>query len=338
MSINDLLNTGAKSVVKLSAPMSQQSIFDHNECTTPFYALNIALGGELTSGIIPGIHMIAGPSRHFKTMYGMILCKTWMDENPDGLMLFYDSEFGASKSYFESVGIDTNRVAHVPVTDIESLCSDLSIKLENLSDRKFITFIDSLGNLASRKEVSDALDEKDKADMTRAKVFKSLFRIITPKIVLQNKSLVGIAHTYETMELYSKKVMSGGTGMMYSANDVWILNKAQEKDGKDLTGYNFSINIEKSRRVKDKVNIPVIVKRDGTLSTVTGLFDIALELGSIKSPKAGWYVRDIEDDKSVRRKDVEYDEEYFKELIEKTDFADRVKDAYKLKDLKIGNE
>ena len=154
-----------------------------------------------------------------------------------------------------------------------------------------IIFIDSVGNLASKKEVEDALDEKSVADMTRARVMKSLWRIVTPHLTTKDIPCIAVNHTYQTMELYSKAVMSGGTGGMYSANQVFIIGKAQEKDGTELVGYNFTINIEKSRFVREKSKFPFTVTFEGGIQKYSGLMDIALEGKFVVKPSNGWYAK-----------------------------------------------
>src|SRR5699024_7187031 len=149
---------------------------------TPVPALNLALSGDLNGGLRPGITTMAGQSKTFKTLFGLIICKAYLDQNPDALMIFYDSEGGASQDYFESVGIDLDRVLYFPIMNIEDLKFDMMDKLEAIraevdktnENAEFIWLIDSLGNLASSKEVEDAIDKKSVADMTRAKAMKSL--------------------------------------------------------------------------------------------------------------------------------------------------------------------
>lgn len=125
--------------------------------------------------------------------------------------MFYDSEFGSPQAYFDNFGIDRNRVLHTPISSVEQLRHDISVQLEQIERKdKVIIIIDSIGNLASKKETQDALEGKDSADMTRAKVIKSLYRIITPVLKIKDIPLISICHVYQTMELYSKAIISGG--------------------------------------------------------------------------------------------------------------------------------
>jgi len=154
---------------------------------------------------------------------------------------------------------------------------------------RVIVVIDSVGNLASKKEVEDALKQNSAADMTRAKQLKSLFRMVTPHLNLKDIPLIVVNHTYQTQEMYSKAVVSGGTGIYYSADNIFILGRQQEKDGKEVTGYNFIINVEKSRFVKEKSKIPIEVSWEEGISKWSGLLDMALESGHVIKPKVGWF-------------------------------------------------
>lgn len=268
------------------------SKFFHKKDTIPTMvpAINIALSGDMDVGFEPGLTIWAGPSKHFKTLFSLLMLKAYQDKYKDGVCLLYDSEFGAPLAYFESVGIDTSRVIHCPITDIEQLKFDIMAQLEqiNAGDRVFI-MIDSVGNLASKKEVEDALNAKSVADMTRAKQLKSLFRMVTPHLTIKDIPMVVVNHTYQTQEMYSKAVVSGGTGIYYSAQNIFIVGRQQEKDGDEYVGFNFVINVEKSRYTREKSKIPVTVLFEGGVNRYSALLDIALESKHVVKPKAGWY-------------------------------------------------
>ena len=174
-------------------------------------AINVALSGKLDGGFVPGLTLFCGPSKHFKTSFSLLLVKAYMDKYKDSVVLFYDSEFGSPQDYFISFGIDTSRVLHTPITNIEELKFDVMKQLEAIDrDAKVIIVIDSIGNLASKKEFDDAMEGKSAADMTRAKALKSLFRMVTPHLTMKDIPMIAINHTYQTQELYSKAVVSGG--------------------------------------------------------------------------------------------------------------------------------
>jgi len=296
-------------------------------------ALNVALSGKLDGGLTPGLTVFAGPSKHFKTAFSLLLAKSYLDKYDDGVVLFYDSEFGTPQAYFDTFGIDTSRVIHTPITDIEQLKHDAMSQMNGFErGDHVIVIVDSVGNLASKKEVDDALDGKSVADMTRAKQMKSLFRMITPHLTIKDIPMVVVNHTYQTMEMFSKAVVSGGTGIYYSADNIYIIGRQQEKTGTDLTGYNFIINVEKSRFVREKSKIPVEVSFTGGIAKWSGLLDMAMESGHVIKPSNGWYQRVDTDsgeavEPKVRNKDT-YTKDFWLPILQDQTFIDWIETRY----------
>ena len=198
--------------IKETEILSESKLFNEMEMTpTDVPMMNVALAGGLEGGISPGLTVFAGPSKHFKTSFSLKIAAAYLAEHKDSVMMFYDSEFGSPQSYFESFGIDLNRVLHVPITDVEELKFDLIHQLENIEKKdKVIIVIDSIGNLASKKELQDAKDAKSVADMSRAKALKGLFRMATPYLTMRNIPMLAINHTYQEMGLFPKAIVSGG--------------------------------------------------------------------------------------------------------------------------------
>jgi RecA/RadA recombinase len=333
--MSDLLNKLRKNTtIKDSDILSDSKFFNAKDMvTTTVPAINIALSGKINGGFVPGLTIWAGPSKHFKTSFSLLMAKAYMDKYSDAVMLFYDSEFGTPQAYFDSFGIDTSRVLHTPVTDVEQLKFDIMHQFEEIKrgDRVIIV-IDSVGNLASKKEVEDALKQNSAADMTRAKQLKSLFRMVTPHLNLKDIPLIVVNHTYQTQEMYSKAVVSGGTGIYYSADNIFIIGRQQEKDGKDITGYNFIINVEKSRFVKEKSKIPIEVSWDKGISKWSGLMDMALESGHVIKPKVGWFQKvDMTTgeilDKNYRMADT-YDFSFWHPILQCAKFNEFIEKKY----------
>lgn len=322
------------STIKESDILADSKFFNQKDMIpTQIPAINIALSAKLDGGLTPGLTVWAGPSKHFKTCFSLLMAKAYMDQYPDSVLLFYDSEFGTPQSYFKAFGIDTARVLHTPITNIEQLKFDCANQLEGITrGEKVIVVIDSVGNLASKKEVEDALDGKSVADMTRAKQLKSFFRIVTPHLTMKNIPMVVVNHTYQTQELYSKAVVSGGTGVYYSADNIYIIGRQQEKEGTDVIGYNFIINVEKSRYVKEKSKIPVMVSFDGGISRWSGLIDIALESGHVIKPSMGWYSKvDMEtgevEEKKYRIKDT-FNADFWNSILTSDSFKSYISKSY----------
>lgn len=322
--------------IKDSAILSKSKFFTEKDMIpTAVPIINVALSGKLSGGLTPGLTMWAGPSKHFKTAFSLLMAKSYLEKYEDAALLFYDSEFGTPQSYFDSFNIDTDRVLHTPVTDVEQLKLDIMKQLQSV-DRgdHLIIVVDSIGNLASKKEVDDALDGKSVADMSRAKQMKSLFRMVTPHLNLKDIPMIVVNHTYKEIGLFPKDVVGGGTGSYYSADNIFIIGRQQEKEGSEVIGYNFIINVEKSRYVKEKSKIPVTVSFNGGISKWSGLLDIALESGHVTKPTNGWYSKVCEDtgeveDKRYRFKDTE-NKEFWLPILKSESFIEFIEQKYRV--------
>ena len=334
MSVMDRLKKNSR--VKGTAVLKDSVFFTEKDMVkTEVPMINIALSGDVDGGLTSGLTVLAGPSKHFKTSFALLMASAYLKEHDDAVLIFYDSEFGSPQSYFESFGIDTSRVLHTPIVDVEQLKFDLVNQLEAIERKdKVIIVIDSIGNLASKKELEDALNEKSVADMSRAKALKGLFRMVTPYLTMKNVPLLAVNHTYQEIGLFPKSIVSGGTGIYYSADNIWIIGRRQQKKGTDVTGYHFVINVEKSRFVKEKSKIPVEVTWEGGIANYGGLLDVALAGGYVTKPNVGWYARvdretgEIEDTK-VREKDTKT-KKFWDPIIKNTDFKEFIQSYYSI--------
>ena len=207
-------------------------------------------------------------------------------------------------------------------------------QLENIErEDKVIVVIDSIGNLASKKELEDAINEKSVADMSRAKALKGLFRMTTPYLTMRDIPLLAINHTYQEIGLFPKAVVSGGTGIYYSADNIWIIGRRQNKKGTEITGYDFVINVDKSRYVKEKSKIPISVSWDGGVEQWSGLLEVAMVGNFVRKPSNGWYEAmdpasgEVLSPSKVREAET-LTEEFWKPVFEKTNFKEFLKEHY----------
>jgi RecA/RadA recombinase len=335
MSLKDRLIKN--STIDYTATLTDSKIYGKKDMIpTRVPMINVALSGSIDGGLTPGLTVLAAPSKHFKTAFSLLMAAAFLKSNPEGIILFYDSEFGTPESYFTSFGVPLDSVVHTPITDIEQLKFDVMQQLQELKrDDKVMIVIDSVGNLASKKEVEDALKGSSAADMSRAKQLKSLFRMVTPHLTLKDIPMVVVNHVYMTQEMYSKAVVSGGTGIYYSADNIWIIGRQQDKDDKELLGYHFVINIEKSRYVKEKSKIPITVGFDSGINKWSGLLDLALEGKYIVKPKQGWYARVDQETgeisgKNYRAADIVDNGDFWKTILNETNFNEWIKNKYAL--------
>lgn len=303
-----------------------------DEIPTPVPAINIALSGRIKGGLQSGITVLAAPSRHFKSNLGLLCVAAYLKKYPEAVCVFYDSEFGSTEGYFRSFGIDPARVLHVPIDNIETLKFDVVQRLDSINrGDKVIFFLDSIGNLASKKEIEDALGDKSSIDMTRAKVLKSVFRMITPRLSMKDLPMVVVNHVYQEIgQTYPKTIMGGGTGPLLAAQTVIFVSRAQEKEDDELSGYRFTLIVEKSRRVKEKSKIALEVSFKAGINRWSGIFDLGLELGVVKQVTKGWYSRPtVEGDKKWRRAETEC-AAFWKPVFEGTNFEDAIEQHFLL--------
>jgi RecA/RadA recombinase len=344
MSLMDKLISNSK--IKLTSGIKDSKVFGKKDmCPTPVPMVNVALSGKLDGGLVPGLLMLAGPSKHFKSAFALLMAAAYQKKYSDGIVLFYDSEFGTPQSYFESFGVDMDRVVHTPITDVEQLKFDIMGQLEKIEKTDNVCIlVDSIGNLASKKEVEDAMNEKSVADMSRAKQMKSLFRMVTPHLNLKDIPMIAVNHTYKEIGLYPKDIVSGGTGAYYSADAIWIIGRQQEKDkqsDKEISGYNFVINIEKSRHVREKSKIPITVTFEGGIAKWSGLLDVALDGGYVVKPKVGWYevinpeTGEVLSDKNMREKEFLNDSAIWMKIFQDTNFKEYVENKYRVASGKV---
>ena len=325
------------STIAFTATLEDSKIFTKKDTIpTTVPMINVALSGSVDGGLVPGITMLAGPSKHFKTGFALLMASVFLKKYSDGVILFYDSEFGTPQSYFNTFGIPFDAVVHTPVMDVEQLKFDIMKQLTAIErGERIMIVIDSIGNLASKKEVEDALNEKSVADMSRAKQLKSLFRMVTPYLTMKDIPMVVVNHTYKEIGMFPKDIVGGGTGSYYGSDNIWILGRQQDKDSDGIQGYHFVINVEKSRYVKEKSKIPITINYDGGINRWSGLLDVAIDGGYIAKPKVGWYARV---DKStgevlapnMRAGDIVDNADFWKAVFKETDFAKFIKEKYSI--------
>jgi RecA/RadA recombinase len=334
MSIMDRLKKNSK--LKTTEVLSESKFFNEKDMIkTDVPMVNVALSGDPDGGLSSGLTVLAGPSKHFKTSFALLMAGAYLEKYKDAVILFYDSEFGSPQAYFKQFGIDPARVLHTPIMNVEELKFDLIGQLEQLErNDNVIVVIDSIGNLASKKEMEDAINEKSVADMSRAKALKGLFRMATPYLAMKNIPMLAVNHTYQEIGLYPKAIVSGGTGIYYSADNIWILGRQQDKKGTEIQGYHFVINVEKSRFVKEKSKIPITVSWEGGVQKWSGLTEVGMAGGYVNKPSAGWY--EAVDPKTGEvlsgkvRADATTTKEFWDPIFETTDFKSFLKKQYQI--------
>ena len=264
---------------------------------TGSYIFNGLISGSIFGGVSNNkITAIAGESSTGKTFFSLAVVKNFLDSNPDGYCLYFDTEAAVNKSLLSSRGIDLDRLVVVNVVTIEEFRTkalkavDIYLKT-NTEDRKPCMFVlDSLGMLSTEKEIKDALDDKQVRDMTKSQLVKGAFRMLTLKLGQANIPLIVTNHTYDVIGSYiPTKEMGGGSGLKYAASTIIYLSRKKEKDGKEVIGNIVKAKTHKSRLSKEnkEVNIRLYYDERG-LDRYYGLLELG-EIGGIWKNVAGRY-------------------------------------------------
>ena len=325
MSIFDTLAKEAKNEYAkvVSEASDEQGYID-----TGSHILNAMLSGSIYGGIPDNrVTAVAGEQATGKTFYAIAIAKNFLDSNPDGAVFYFDSEAAATADLFTNRGIDPKRAWHFPVDTIEEFRTQIIRILDNLlkakeEDRKpLLIVLDSMGMMASAKELTDALDDKQVRDMTKSQVLKSVFRIITSKLGKLKVPMIVTNHTYKTMNPYGEQTeMGGGSGLKYAASTIMHLSKSKEKDGTDVIGSIIKVKANKSRFTKENSQVATRLYYDARgLDQYYGLLELGEKYGVFERKGNRVIVGESSVYPSAILKDPE---KYFtEEIMEKLDWA-----------------
>ena len=293
---------------------------------TGSYIFNGLVSGSIYGGMSNNkITAIAGESSTGKTYFSLAVVKNFLDSNPDGYCLYFDTEAAVTKGLLESRGIDTSRLVVVNVVTIEEFrgkalkAVDIYLKKDE-DERKPVMFVlDSLGMLSTEKEITDALNDKQVRDMTKSQLVKGAFRMLTLKLGQANIPLIVTNHTYDVIGSYvPTKEMGGGSGLKYAASTIIYLTKKKEKDGKDVIGNIIKAKTHKSRLSKENKEVEVRLYYDERgLDKYYGLLELG-ELGGLWKNVAGRY--EVNGKKVYGKQILANPDEYFtEEVMQKLD-------------------
>ena len=257
---------------------------------TGSYVFNALLSGSIYGGLAANkITAIAGESATGKTFFLMGMVKSFLDDNPDAGVLYFESESAITKQMVVDRGIDPTRMVIIPVTTVQEFRTQAIKILDTYlttkeSDRKPIMLcLDSLGMLSTTKEVEDTTDGKETRDMTRAQVLKAAFRVLTLKLGRAKVPMVVTNHTYDVVgSMFPQKEMGGGSGLKYAASSIIYLSKRKEKDGTEVVGNIIHCKNHKSRLTKENKMVDVRLTYDKGLDRYYGLLELAEKHGVFK--------------------------------------------------------
>lgn len=307
--------------------------------------LNVMMGGDFDGGITAGITQVVGDSRTFKTNTCVEVAASFLESDPESIVIFFDCEFGGMKAFQNRCPDCLDRVIHVPFEDLEDLKFQLVKMLEDVKrGEKVMFFIDSISQVASKKEVQNALVSNEAADLTRAREMNSFFRIITPKLNLRNIPLFAINSFYEdTTSMYAEPIIKGGKQNFLSSDAIWFVTRSQDKDDttKELLGWNFNYSMMKSRFCKEKAKMSIHVTYKEGIDPLSGLVELAKESGYLLMPSSGFYQFNSAlipgaSDRKYRLKEIMSEPALFDPILNNPGFRDYVKKKYSLSEMASG--
>ena len=290
------------------------------------YIFNALISGSINGGISGNkITAIAGESSTGKTFFSLAVVRNFLETNPDGICLYFDTESAITRSLLESRGIDTSRVVVLNVVTIEEFrtkalqCVDKYLKVEKDERQPMMFVLDSLGMLSTEKEITDALADKNVRDMTKSQLVKGAFRMLTLKLGQADVPLIVTNHTYDVIGSYvPTKEMGGGSGLKYAASTIIYLSKKKEKSGTEVIGNIIKAKTAKSRLSKENQEVEVRLYYDERgLDRYYGLLELG-EAGGLWKNVAGRY--EIDGKKIYAKEIYKNPEKYFTpEVMEKLD-------------------
>ena len=302
---------------------------------TGSYIFNGLISGSIFGGVSSNrITAIAGESSTGKTYFSLAVVKNFLDTNPDGYCLYFDTEAAVNKGLLESRGVDTTRLVVVNVVTIEEFrgkalkAVDIYLKSDEENRKPCMFVLDSLGMLSTEKEIRDALDDKQVRDMTKSQLVKGAFRMLTLKLGQANIPLIVTNHTYDVIGSYvPTKEMGGGSGLKYAASTIIYLSKKKEKDKTEVVGNIIKAKTAKSRLSKENKQVEIRLYYDERgLDRYYGLLELG-ELGGMWKNVAGRYEMD---GKKVYAKEIyKNPDKYFtEEVMQKLDDISKEEYSY----------
>ena len=256
---------------------------------TGSYIFNALVSGSIFGGLPSNkVTALAGESSTGKTFFALSVVRNFLDANPTGGCIYFESESAISKEMIETRGIDSKRMIIMPVGTIEEFrtqaCRILDKYLKEPKDERvpMLFVLDSLGMLSTTKEMEDVANDKQVRDMTKSQLIKGAFRVLTLKLGQAQVPMIVTNHTYDVIGSYvPTKEMGGGTGLKYAASTIIYLSKSKERDSKkEVVGNIIKCEAKKSRLTIEgsKVATRLFFDERG-LDKYYGLLELGIEYG-----------------------------------------------------------
>ena len=304
-----------------------------NYVDTGSYIFNALVSGSLYGGIPSNkVTALAGESSTGKTFFALSVVRNFLEANPTGGVIYFETESAISKEMIESRGIDSQRMVLFPVSTIEEFrtqaCRIVDKYMKEPKREPMMFVLDSLGMLSTSKEMDDISNDKQVRDMTKSQLIKGAFRVLTLKLGQAKIPMIVTNHTYDVIGSYiPTKEMGGGTGLKYAASTIIYLGKKKEKDGTTLVGNIIKCEAKKSRLTKEGSKIETRLYFDERgLDKYYGLLELGEQYGVFERKGNRIIVGDSTVYPSAILKDPE---KYFTEgVMEKLEEAARKEYSY----------
>jgi len=333
--LSDIVKEIGKEYAQIAADIDESETF----VDTGSYIFNGLVSGSIFGGVSGNkITAIAGESSTGKTFFSLAVVKNFLDSNPDGICVYFDTEAAVNKSLLTSRGLDLDRTVVMNVVTVEEFRSKALKTVDRymkdpVENRKPLMFVlDSLGMLSTEKEITDALNDKQVRDMTKSQLIKGAFRMLTLKLGQANIPMIVTNHTYDVIGSYvPTKEMGGGSGLKYAASTIIYLSKKKEKDGTEIIGNIIKAKTAKSRLSKENKQVEIRLYYDERgLDRYYGLLELG-EIGGLWKNVAGRYemMVDGESKKVYAKAILKEPEKYFtEEVMEKLDGISKLEFSY----------
>jgi RecA/RadA recombinase len=302
---------------------------------TGSYILNAVFSGSIYGGIPNNkITAFAGESATGKTFFVLGVLRAFLDQNPAGGVVYYDTEAAVTKEMMEERGIDTNRVIISEPSTIQGFRHHALKMIEAYEktpkDKRppMMFVLDSLGMLSTTKEMEDTAEGKETRDMTKAQVIKATFRVLTLKLARAKIPMLVTNHVYAAVGSYvPMNEIAGGSGLKYAASTIAMLSKKKDKDGTDVIGNIIRVKMYKSRMSKENGQVEVKLSYSKGLDKYYGLLDLAEKYEIIKKVSTRY---ELPDGTRVFGKNINEDpEKYFTpEILQLLDDAAKLEFSY----------
>jgi len=290
---------------------------------TGSYSLNALLSGSMYGGVPSNkITCLAGSESVGKTFFALSIAKNFLDADKNSLILFFESEGALTTSMITDRDLDPERFVVFPVSTVEEFRTQCLKLIEGIpKETNVMIFLDSLGNLSTRKEMEDSASGSDKRDMTRAPMIRGTFRTLALKLSTRNIPLIITNHTYDKIgSMFPSKEISGGGGIKYAASVIVTLGKRKVKEGTEVMGNIVKCKLVKGRFTKEESVVETHLDYQTGLDKYFGLVAIAEKYEIFKKVSTRYEMPD--GTKAFEKAIVKNPEKYFTtEIMEQLEAA-----------------